>query len=80
MLDDSKVCDKAVDTYPSTIKFVPECFMTQEMWDKAVGRCFLYLILFLISIKLKKCDRVVSGDPFVILYCTDKYKTQRMSD
>ena len=27
------MCDKAVDTYPSTIKFVPECFMTQEMCE-----------------------------------------------
>ena len=25
-----KLCDKAVNTYPSTIKFVPECFITQE--------------------------------------------------
>ena len=49
------MCDKTVDTYPSTIKFVPECLMTQEMCDKAVNRCFLYLILFLINIKLKKC-------------------------
>ena len=49
-----KMCDKAVSTYPSTIKFVPECFMTQEMCNKAVNRYFLYLILFLINIKLKK--------------------------
>ena len=49
-----KICDKAVNTYPSTIKFVPECFMTQEMCDKAVNRYFLYLILFLINIKIKK--------------------------
>ena len=48
------MCDKAVDTYPSTIKYVPECFMTQEMCDKAVNS-FFYSILFLIGIKLKKC-------------------------
>ena len=47
--------DKAVDTHPSTIQFVPEWYRTQEMCDKTVNRCFLYLILFLISIKLKKC-------------------------
>ena len=51
-----KMCDKAVSTYPSTIKFVPECFMTQEMCGKAFNRCFfLYFILFLVGIKLKKC-------------------------
>ena len=49
-----KMYDKAVSIYPSTIKFVPKCFMTQEMCDKVVNRCFLYLFLFLIDIKLKK--------------------------
>ena len=34
------MCDKAVSTYPSTIKLVPECFMAQKMCDKAVNRCF----------------------------------------
>ena len=48
-----KMCDKAVDL--STIKFVPECYKTQEMCNKVVHRCLLYLILFLINIKLKKC-------------------------
>ena len=32
--------DKAVNNYPSTIEFVPECLMTQEMCDKAVNKCF----------------------------------------
>ena len=26
------------------------------------------------------CDRVVSKDPFLIVYCPDKYKTERMCD
>ena len=47
--------DKVVDTYPFTIKFVPKCHKTQEMCKKAVNRSFLYLILFLIGMKLKKC-------------------------
>ena len=49
------MCDEAVDTHPSTIKFVPECYRTQEMCYKAVNKCFLYLILFLIGLKLKNC-------------------------
>ena len=53
------MCDKAVNSYPSTIKVIPECFMTQEMCDKAVNSCFLYLILFLINIKLQKCEIVL---------------------
>ena len=48
------MCDKAVDTHPSTIQFVPECYKPQEECDKAINRCFLYLILLMIKIKLKK--------------------------
>ena len=33
------MCDKAVNTYPSIIKVVPEYYKTQEMYDKAVHRC-----------------------------------------
>ena len=36
------MCDKVVNTYPSTIKFVPEFFMIQmiEMCDEAVNSWF----------------------------------------
>ena len=34
------MCDKAVNTHPTTIQFVPKCCKTQEMCDKAVNRCF----------------------------------------
>ena len=50
-----KMCGKAVNTHPSTRQFVPKCYMTLEMYDKGVNRCLLYLLLFLIGIKLKKC-------------------------
>ena len=49
------MCNQAVDTYHYTIKFVSKCHKTQEMCIKAVNRCCLYLILFLIGTKLKKC-------------------------
>ena len=49
------MCDKEVNTYPSTIKFISQCVMTQEMCDKAMNRYFLFLILFHIDIILKKC-------------------------
>ena len=68
------MCDKVVSTYPVTIKFVPECFMTQEMSDQSIDIscicCFLYLIpvteLFLKIL--------------LIVYCPDEYKTQRICD
>ena len=34
------MCDKVVSTYPSAITFVPECFMTQEICNKAVNSYF----------------------------------------
>ena len=52
-----EMCDKAVDTHPFTIKYVPKCYKAQEMCYKAILRCFFYLILFLINIKLKKYVR-----------------------
>ena len=48
------MCDKAVDTHPLTIKYVSECCKTQDMCYKVVRRCFLYLNLFLIDVKLNK--------------------------
>ena len=74
------MCDKAVNTYHSTIQFVPDCYKAQEMGDKAVNKCFLAFFIFLIDIKLKKCVTAISEDPFILAYCHDKYKTQRMWD
>ena len=45
------MCDKAANTHPSTIEYVPDQFETQEICDKAVDN----LILFQINIRLKKC-------------------------
>ena len=65
-----KMCDKAVDTYPSAIKFVSECFMTQEMCDdEAVDRCFCVFDSIPDWYKTQEmCDRVVSEDPFLTVY------------
>ena len=62
--------NKAVDNYPHTLQFAPECFKTQ-----------ISVLKLLINIKLKKCVaelflKILS----LIVYCPDKYKTQRMRD
>ena len=37
------MCNKAVNTYPSPIQFVSECYKNQEMCVKAVDTCpFVY--------------------------------------
>ena len=68
-------------TYRSTIKFVPECIMTQEMCNKAVNRCFFVFGSIPDQYKIREmCDRIVSEDSFFIVYCLDRYKTQKMCD
>ena len=34
------MCDKAVNTNPSRIQLVPECYKTQEMCYKVINLCF----------------------------------------
>ena len=63
--DFKQICDKDVDTHPSTIQFIPECYKTQEM-------CYLkQLIDFFVfdsipgQYKIQEiCDIVVSLYPF----------------
>ena len=69
------MCNKAVDTHPSTIKFVPECYKTQEMCFEAVNGCFLVFDSITDQYKTQKiCDTLISLYPFLIVYCPDKYK------
>ena len=73
--------DKAVIASPSTIKFVPERFMTEEMCEKAVNRCFFILDSIPDWYKPQEtCGRVASEDLFLTVYCPDKYITQVMCD
>ena len=61
------MCYKAVNTYHSTIQFVPDCFKTQEMSDKAVNKCFLAFIFIPDRDKTQEmCDRAVSKDRFML--------------
>ena len=63
------------------IKFVPDCYKTQEICDKAVNRCFLPFIHIHDWYKTEeKCHSNISEDPFSIMSCPYKYKTQRMCD
>ena len=31
------MCDKSVNTHPSATKFVPDCYKSQEMYDRVVS-------------------------------------------
>ena len=47
--------DKAVDTCPSTIEYVPDQFKTQEMYDKVVDKFHFLFDSLPINTRLKKC-------------------------
>ena len=50
--------------------------MTQEMFDKAVNMCFFIFDSISDWYKTQQmCERIVSEDPFLIVYCPDKYET-----
>ena len=71
------MCIKAEDNYPHVLEFVSECFMNQEMRNKAVNRCFFVFNSVLVQYKTEeKCDRVVFEDLFSMRYVPDQYKTQ----
>ena len=52
--------DKVVNTHSSTIRFVPECYRTHKMCDKAFNKSFIALFIFLID----KTSRNVSQNYF----------------
>ena len=79
------MCNKAVNTchsYHSTNQFVPNSYKTQEMFDKAVNRCFFFhLLIYLYCLYyLFTSHRAIPEDLFMLLYCPDKYKTQTKCD
>ena len=73
------MCDKAVNTHPYTIKFVSEYFMTRGMCDKAINVLFVFDSTGRYKTQ-EMCERVVSRDSFLIVYCCGKYKTKRMCE
>ena len=54
---DKKMCNKAVDKYPHALEFefVPEWFLTQNMYYKAVILILVQENLFLNALRFKKC-------------------------
>ena len=63
------MCEKAVNTYLSTINIVSEYFMTQEMCDKAVNSLFFFLFNS-VSDQYKTqemCDRAIS-DIYIYIF------------
>ena len=63
------------------LKFVPECYKTQEICYKAVHRCFFISDSIPDQYKTQEiCDIVVFLYPLLIVHFPDKYMTQCMGD
>ena len=51
------------------------------MYDEKVSRCSFSFIYIYVQYKNQKIgDSVLSEDPFMLVYCPNKYQTQRMWD
>ena len=75
------MCNKAINTSPSTIQFVRECCKTYPKCVKAVDTCPLAFESVPGQYKTQEmCDRDVSEDPFMLRYCLYKYRIQEMCD
>ena len=73
--------NKAVDNYPHVLEFVPECFMTKKMCDKAVNTYPSANIFFLNALWLKKCViKQLINAFFVFDSIPNQYITQGMCD
>ena len=73
--------NKAADTCPSAIQFVPECFKIQKMCDNAVDICPFVFHSVLDRYKTQKmCYKAFSEDPFMTKYHLNRYKSQEMCD
>ena len=71
------MCDNVVNTHSSTVKFVAECYKTQNLCGKAFNKCFLVLFYILDQYKTQEMYEKVISD-FSKRYVPDQYKTQRM--
>ena len=74
-----QMCGKAANSYPSTIKFVPECYKTQETWDKAVDTCtFLFNFAPEWYKTRETYHKVTSKGSFILTCCLGRYEAQKV--
>ena len=68
--------NKTVNTNPSTIQFVPECYKSHEMCGEVVNNCFFVFYSIPNQYKTQEmCDRVIYKH-LMLMYCSNRYKTQ----
>ena len=76
MLQEAKMCYKAVDDYAHVLDFVSDWYKIQKC-NKAVDTCPCAIQFVLECYKTQEmCDKVVFQELFMLQYCLDWYKTQ----
>ena len=67
------MCNKAVGTYPSAIKFVPEYYKSHEICDKAVDTCPFDIDSVPDQyVSQTMCDTAVFKETYMLKYCLDR--------
>ena len=60
------MCKKTNDYYHHSLEYVPDCYMTQEMYKEAVGTCPFMLQCVTNCYKAKEMFEIgVSKEPFM---------------
>ena len=73
------MCNKSVNTYPSTIWLVLEYYKAQVMYDKAVNTSFSVFSYMPDWYKTQEmCDRVASIYHFKLKLCYERCKLQNV--
>ena len=69
------MCDEAVNTCHSTMKFVPDCYKTQEMCDEAVSEDPFMLDKYKTQIM---CDETADDSLATLKFIPDWFATSKM--
>ena len=75
------MCIKALEEDPYQLKYVPDHFKTQEMFNEAVRNNAA--VFFLVSGRFKTqemCIKALGVDPWQLKFVSDHFKTQEMCD
>ena len=73
------MCDKAVNTYNSTIQFVPDCYRTQEMCDRALFEDLFTLLPCPDRYKTQKmCDEAIDDYLVALKFILDCFFTNKI--
>ena len=75
------MCDKSVDDYSDTLKFLPDCYITQKNCDKAVNIYHFTIQFVRDSYKTQEIrDHAVNKFFLAFIYIPDRYKAQKICD